>query len=106
MAQLRDDHNQFLKRNATIVVVGPESADAFKAYWTKHRLPFIGLPDPDHTVLKRYGQKVNLFKLGRMPAQVIVDPKGRVRYVHYGHAMTDIPSNAELLGILDSLQET
>jgi peroxiredoxin Q/BCP len=105
MAQLRNDHDQFRKRNAAIVVVGPEAPEAFKAYWEKHRLPFIGLPDPDHTVLKRYGQKVRLFKLGRMPAQVIVDTKGRVRYAHYGHAMADIPSNAELLGILDNLSE-
>ncbi|MBX7214130.1 MAG: redoxin domain-containing protein [Thermoflexales bacterium] len=103
MAQLRQDHAAFLTRGAKVVVVGPEDAAAFDAYWRKHDLPFVGVPDPDASVLKRYGQEVNLFKLGRMPAQVIVDRVGIARYAHYGHAMFDIPSNAELLSLLDSL---
>ena len=56
-----------------VIVVGPEDAKAFASYWQNHDLPFIGLPDPKASVLKLYGQEVNLFKLGRMPAQVIVD---------------------------------
>ncbi len=66
-------------------------------------LPFIGLPDPTHSVLKLYGQEVNLFKLGRMPAQVLIDKTGLARFVHYGHSMADIPPNAELLELLDEL---
>lgn len=103
MAQLRQDYEEFNKRNAEIVVVGPEGAWAFKNYWSLEKLPFIGLPDPKHTVLKRYGQEVNLFKLGRMPAQVIIDKTGQVRFVHYGHSMSDIPSNKEILALLDQL---
>jgi len=38
-----------------------------------------------------------------MPAQVIVDKRGVVRYVHYGKSMSDIPANEELLVILDIL---
>jgi hypothetical protein len=52
-------------------------------------------------VLKLYGQEVNLFKLGRMPAQVIVDRNGVARFVHYGHSMQDILENAELLALLE-----
>ena len=63
----------------------------------------VSLPNPDHSVLKRFGQEVNLFKLGRMPAQVIVDKDGVARFVHYGKAMSDIPENEELLGLLDEL---
>ena len=103
MAQLRDDYQDFRSRRSEVIIVGPETADAFEDYWYKHRLPFVGLPDPDHTVLKRYGQKVKLFKLGRMPAQVIVDRQGKVRYVHYGHSMSDIPANADLFALLDEL---
>jgi peroxiredoxin len=80
-----------------------EGAEAFRAYWQKESLPFIGLPDPTHAVLKLFGQEVNLFKLGRMPAQVIVDRQGIARYVHYGHAMSDIPPNEELLTLLDEV---
>ena len=77
----------------------------FEAYWRENDLPFIGLPDPKASVLKLYGQEVNLFKLGRMPAQVIVDKAGMARFVHYGHSMSDIPTNKELLDLLDQVNE-
>ncbi|RCK76884.1 MAG: Thiol peroxidase, Bcp-type [Anaerolineae bacterium] len=103
MAQLRQDFAKFQQRQAEVIVVGPENARAFAEYWQKNDLPFIGLPDPKASVLKLYGQEVNLFKLGRMPAQVIVDKEGIARYVHYGHNMTDIPPNDEYLDLLDQL---
>jgi peroxiredoxin len=103
MAQLRDEYERFAAYGGEIVVVGPEGPAAFKAYWQKNGLPFVGLPDPKHQVLKRYGQQVNLFKFGRMPAQVIVDLRGRVRFVHYGHSMMDIPANSEIFALLDKL---
>jgi len=103
MAQLRQDFAEFEQRQTTILVVGPENAAAFIRYWQENRLPFVGLPDPTHSVLKLYGQEVNLFKLGRMPAQVVVDKKGMARFVHYGDSMSDIPENGELLALLDAL---
>jgi len=105
MAQLRKDYQEFVQRGAKVVVVGPENADAFAAYFSKNDLPFIGLPDPKSSVLKLYGQEVNLFKLGRMPAQVIMDKAGIARFVHYGHSMSDIPENAEVLALLDQLNK-
>ncbi len=104
MAQLRQDYNEFLNREALVVVVGPEDQRSFEEYWRKNDLPFIGLPDPKHFVLKLFGQKVNIFKLGRMPAQVLIDKKGFVRYVHYGHDMSDIPSNQEMLSLIDKIR--
>jgi len=105
MAQLRQDYDEFVRRDTEVIVLGPEDGAAFARYWEKESLPFVGLPDPKHTVLKLYGQEINLFKLGRMPAQVIVDKTGHARYVHYGHSMSDIPSNEELLALLDELNQ-
>jgi peroxiredoxin len=105
MAQLRQDYDEFVQRGAEVIAVGPEGAAAFARYWEKEQLPFVGLPDPKHTVLKQYGQKVNLFKLGRMPAQMIINRQGQVRYIHYGHAMSDIPPNGEILALLDDLNQ-
>jgi len=105
MAQLRRDYAHFVERGAEIVVLGPEGPAAFRSYWKKESLPFVGLPDPQHSVLKRYGQEIKLFKFGRMPAQVIVDRQGIARYVHYGHEMSDIPANEELLGLLEELED-
>jgi len=103
MAQLRQGYPQFEARDIEIVVVGPEDARAFADYWQKESLPFIGLPDPKASVLKLYGQEVNLFKLGRMPAQVLVDKAGMARFVHYGHSMSDIPENEEILAVGDEI---
>ena len=105
MAQLRQDFAEFEKRNTDILVIGPEDAAGFKRYFTENSLPFIGLPDPTHSVLKTYGQEIKLFKFGRMPAQVLVDRLGLARFVHYGHDMTDIPLNSEMLGLIDQMNQ-
>ena len=76
MAQLRQEYDRFVENETEIVVVGPDNAEAFRDYWAENDLPFIGLPDPDHSVLKLYGQEIKLFKFGRMPAQVVVDKDG------------------------------
>jgi peroxiredoxin len=103
MAQLRQEYDRFVAQDAEIIIIGPDDDRSFADYWQKHDLPFVGLPDPRHHVLRLYGQEVKLFKLGRMPAQVIVDKAGRARYVHYGHSMSDIPPNNELLTLLSDL---
>jgi peroxiredoxin len=103
MAQLRQDFAEYERRSTVILVVGPENAQAFTRYFSEHDLPFVGLPDPEHIVLKRYGQEINLFKFGRMPAQVLVDKTGAARFIHYGHDATDIPSNAEMLALVDEV---
>jgi peroxiredoxin Q/BCP len=105
MAQLRQDYAKFSEQDVEVVVVGPENAESFTMYWGKNDLPFIGLPDPKAGVLKLYGQEVNLFKLGRMPAQVLIDKAGVARYVHYGHDMKDIPENAEILALADEINK-
>jgi peroxiredoxin len=103
MAQLRRDNADIEKTNTVVLVVGPENAEAFARYWRENSLPFIGLPDPEHKVLKLYGQEINLFKFGRLPAQVLVDRKGMARFVHYGHAMSDIPPAAEMIELAEKI---
>ena len=103
MAQLRHDYSQFVAHDIEVVVVGPEDARAFFEYWQSESLPFVGLPDPTSSVIKLDGQEVNLFKLGRMPAQVLIDKAGLARFVHYGHNMSDIPENKEILALGDEI---
>jgi len=103
MAQLRQDYNQFRERGAEVVVLGPENATAFAKYWAANDLPFIGLPDPELAVLRQYGQEVKILRLGRMPAQILIDKRRTARFAHYGHGMSDIPPNAEILGLLERL---
>jgi peroxiredoxin len=102
---LRRDYELFAERDTLVVSIGPEDGVAFRRYWEKNGLPFSGLPDLNHKVLKLYGQEVKIFKLGRQPAQMLIDKMGILRFVHYGHSMKDIPSTAEMIALLDQLQQ-
>lgn len=100
---MRDHYEDFKARGVEIVAVGPDGNESFKRYWEKESIPYVGLPDPDHLVAKQYKQEVNLFKLGRMPLNCIVDKDGRIRYVHYGASMSDIPDNETFLNVIDEI---
>jgi peroxiredoxin len=103
LARLRDEYKKFASRGAVILAIGPNTAMAFEQYWENEKIPFVGLPDPEHRVARMYRQEVNLFKLGRMPLNCVVDQRGYIRYAHYGASMQDIPSNDELLNVIDEL---
>ena len=100
---MRDEHSAFIQRGAEILAVGPDKPEQFVRYWANEKIPYTGLPDPDHKVARMYRQEVNLFKLGRMPLVSVVDKDGRIRYVHYGALMSDIPPNEILFGVIDEL---
>ncbi len=98
---MRHGNEKFAQRDTVIISVGPENASTFQKYWLENNLPFFGLPDKNHSVLKLYGQEVKLLKLGRQPAQMLIDKNGMLRYVHYGHSMSDIPTTEEMIELLD-----
>jgi peroxiredoxin Q/BCP len=106
LARLRDHYDDFLSHGAEIIAVGPNDLDAFQQFWRKENIPFIGLPDPAHEVARLYRQEVNIFKLGRMPLNCIVDTHGRIRYIHYGASMSDIPDNETFLRVIDELKKS
>lgn len=89
-----------MELNTQIIVVGSEQADIFQKYWLEEDFPFVGLPDPEHKIQNLYGQEVKALKLGRMPAQVLVDKTGMIRYAHYGDSMADIPSNKDIMNFI------
>jgi peroxiredoxin Q/BCP len=100
---MRDDHEKFVTRGAEILAIGPDTETAFQQYWGNEKINYVGLPDPVHIISKLYKQQVKLFKLGRMPFVCVVDRAGRIRYVHYGESMSDIPSNEILFNVIDEL---
>ncbi len=104
MAQLRQQYEEFVKRDAKVLAIGPDLPAVFKLYWAKEKLPFFGLADPQHSVAEQYGQQVKLLKFGRMPALLIVDKKGRVRFTHYAENMKDYPTLQEMYNVLDKLR--
>lgn len=96
MTQLRQESDRLVQLDVEVLVVGPENSDAFRKYWQKELLPFTGLPDPDHLVAKLYGQQVKILKLGRMPAQMLIDKSGILKFVYYGNSMADIPDIVDI----------
>ena len=100
---MRDGYGEFAAREAEILAIGPDTLEKFVNYWRENKLPYPGLPDPKKQVSKLYKQEVNLFKLGRMPLNTVVDRKGLIRFIHYGYSMSDIPDNETLLGVIGEL---
>lgn len=103
MAQLRQDYAKYAERNTEVIAIGPEDAESFAEWWQENSMPFIGIPDPKHFVSKMYGQKINLLKLGRMPASLLIDKEGYIRFFHYGSSMKDIPEGEGMLKLIDEL---
>jgi peroxiredoxin len=101
MAQLR----KFLERDSEIIAVGPENPKDFSEWWNKHKMPFIGIADPDHAIAKLYGQQEKFLKGGRMPALFIINKDGRMSFKHYADWPGDIPSDDTLLSRLDELNK-
>lgn len=103
MMQLHQDYEKFAAKDTIIAVIGPENSNSFKDYWEENSYRFYGISDEKHSVLKLYEQEVSILKLGRMPAQILVDKSGVLRYLHYGRSMKDIPENSEILELIDTL---
>jgi len=103
MAQLRLDYQEFVSRDTEVIIIGPDGPSAFKRTWEMEDMPMVGLADPGSKVADRYHQKINLLKLGRMPALMVIDKNGIIRYVHYGKSMSDIPENEEVINILNEI---
>ena len=103
MAQLCQDYLEFRRRDAEVLAIAPDHAKALAFYWQREGLPFPGLADEDHAVADRFGQRVKLLRFGRLPALLLLDKEGRIRYQHYGQSMSDIPQNAAILALLDQL---
>ncbi len=105
MSRLQHDYTEFVKHGAEILVLGPNDRDAFKRVWKMEALQLVGLSDPQSRVADLYQQEVNLLKFGRMPALVVIDRQGIIRFVHYSKSMADIPDNKKLLSVLDEINK-
>jgi peroxiredoxin len=103
MAQLRQDYQKFVQRNTEIITVGPEDADSFSKWWHEHEMPFIGIPDPTHEIAKVYNQQFKLLRGGRLPAMAVIDKAGIIRLMHYADLPSDIPTDEEILALLDKI---
>lgn len=105
MAQLRQDYDEFSRRGAEIIALGPDGPRTYQRFWELENMPFVGVPDIKSKIADKYYQEVNLIKLGRMPAVFVIDKNGMIRYKHYASSMSDIPDNNEILKVIEEIGE-
>ena len=100
---MKKDLGEFAARKATVVVVAPQDAQRVKEYWKEAGLSYLGIPDEDGRLAHLYGQEWKALKLGRMPAMFVIDREGRLAFARFGKNMSDIPTDQEILKVLDGL---
>jgi len=84
--EFRDSSKKFAKKNAEIVGLSPDKAEAQAKFATKYDLPYTFVPDPDHAIAEAYGVWKEKSMYGRKymgieRATFLVDGKGVVRGV-------------------------
>lgn len=99
---MKKDYSKFVAKNASIVVVAPHDVEKTSKYFSKNKLPFYGIPDPDHKLAELYRQQWKLTKLGLMPALFIIGKKGKIVFSYYSKNMKDIPANDLVIGLLEN----
>ncbi|BCY16296.1 hypothetical protein hrd7_01450 [Leptolinea sp. HRD-7] len=105
MVQMGRDYDEFVKRDAEVIILGPNSPESFKRTWEIEELKMIGLSDHDSLVANSYHQEVKFMRMGRLPALLVLDKKGIIRFLHYGKSMSDIPENSRIYQILDEINK-
>lgn len=86
-----------------VLAISAEPARAGEAYLKSHPMPFPVLVDDEHIVFDAYDVGSKAMSLGQRPAVFVVDAAGVVRYDHVGTQQWQIPSDAEVLGLLEHL---
>ncbi len=97
MVQLYQDRDKFEENKIKVVVICPENMEGITKFVSKNRVSFDLVSDENHILADKYGQKVVLMKLGRMPAQIVLDKNEDIIFKHYSNSMKDIVENDELL---------
>ena len=82
--EFRDSSKKFAKKNAEIVGLSPDKAEAQAKFAAKYGLPYTFVPDPDHKIAEAYGVWKEKSMYGRKymgieRATFLIDEKGVVR---------------------------
>lgn len=94
---MRKDYETFKAAGAEILVITRHEQQKMREFWSKEKLPFVGVSDVEGKITARFAQQWKLFSLGRMPAQFILDCQGKIALSHYGKSMSDILTNDSVL---------
>ncbi|MGB7537656.1 MAG: peroxiredoxin family protein [Anaerolineales bacterium] len=105
LAQLRRDIEAFEARHAVILIIDPDRPEQIREHWEREGLPFPGFADSDNYVASLFHQKVDVYRKGRLPTNILLDWEGRIRYRYDGASAPDIPTDETLLAELDRINQ-
>ena len=100
---MRDDYERFQAAGAEVLAISAEPAGSSEAYLRAHPLPFPTLIDDEHRVFDAYDVTSRMLSLGQRPALFVIDEAGVVRFDEVGAQQWNIPSNRQVLAVLDAL---
>jgi peroxiredoxin Q/BCP len=83
----RDLRPKFKKKNAEIVGISPDKAEAQQKFATKYGLPYTFVPDTDHAIAEAYGvwkEKKNYGKtyMGIERTTFVIGPDGKIAKIY------------------------
>ncbi len=99
--QLHKDKHEFEKRSIKVVVICPEKLNNIHKFLSSEFLDLEFVSDPKHILANKYNQQVKILKLGRLPAQIILDKNGKKVFEHFANSMRDIVENHKIFDIVD-----
>jgi len=100
---LRDEYEEFQRRGAEVICIAPHDVAETRSLVDELGLPFPVLADDNRAVFLEYDVQSRLWSLGQRPGVYVIDRKGIIRWAHLGTQQWDIPSNQDVLAILDIL---
>ncbi len=96
MVRLHQEIDFFKSKNTNLVVIVPENEASLTKYLNKNSINLNFVSDSTHKIADKYNQAVKLLKLGRMPAQVLLDKNLNVVFEHHANNMKDIILESEI----------
>jgi peroxiredoxin Q/BCP len=98
--ELRDESAELQKHQVVVLGVSSDDNESHRAFASKYQLPFLLLPDPDHSIAAAFGVPVSSGRAKRVT--FVIGKDGKVARVFpdvtpKGHA-------AEILQVVSSLQ--
>jgi peroxiredoxin Q/BCP len=100
---LRDDIDRFTEAGAQVVAIAPDTLEGVEKFVRDNEYPFSLLADTEHAVFDAYDVVSTMMSLGQRPALFVVDTDGNVRFDSIGTQQWQIPTNGNVLEVLNSL---
>ena len=100
---MRDEIDRFTEAGAQVVTIAPDTLDGVEKFVRGNEYPFALLADTDHVVFDAYDVVSTMMSLGQRPALFVVDGEGVVRFDSIGTQQWQIPSNDNVLAVVDAL---